>query len=98
MPVRVAVRGHRRATSHRPGRQVAGVRAHHRLGAVQRAAVRHQEQAAEEDVPELPAQDDDQVRGEPGDPGAHAVRLRLAQTVPDPGQPGFLRRRYRGGR
>lgn len=85
VPVRVAVRGRGRCAAYRPGCQVAVVRSHHRFGAVQRAAVWHQEQATEEDVPELPAQNDDKVRGEPGDPGPDAVGLRVAQTVTDAG-------------
>jgi len=49
VPVRVAVRG----ATHLPGRQVSVVRSHHRFGAVQRAAARHQEQGTENDEPEL---------------------------------------------
>lgn len=83
--VRVAVRRVGLPAPHPSRRQVAVVRADHRVGAVQRAAVRHQKQAAEEDVPELPAEDDDQVRGEPGDPGADAVGVRIPETVADAG-------------
>jgi len=84
LPVRVPVRGHRRPAANRPSRQVAIVRADHRVGAVQRAAVRHQEQTAEENVPELPQENDDQMRSEPGNPGEDAVGVRVAETVADP--------------
>jgi len=52
---------------------------------VQRAVVRHQKQTAEEDISELSEEDDDQVRGEPGDPGQDTVGVRIAETVADPG-------------
>lgn len=101
VPVRIVVRLDRCSAQDRARGQVAVVRTDHRLGAVQRATVRHQEQSAKEDVPELPAEDDDQVRGEPGDPSQDAVGLRVAAAIVDARAAGDRRQReplqIRGG-
>jgi len=83
--IRVSVRRNRRIAADRPHGQVAVVCIDYRVGAVQRAIVRHQKQTAKEDISELPKEDDDQVRGEPGDSSQNTVCVRIAEAVADPG-------------